>query len=176
MAEKTGNTHNTQLELFSQPHSVRDVNPERGHAFLSRLRAHEKIIITIMAMVISGVISFSLGVEKGKRISLLGASTRMDIAAIQAPQETPAKLTQAPPAPPKETPKESYVIQLASYKTKILAQKEAEVLRKKGFSPLVLSKGSYSVLYVGNFANREKAKLLLGELKKRFKDCYVRRL
>ena len=44
-----------------------------------------------------------------------------------------------------------YTIQLASYKSKSFAQKEAELLKKKGFVPLVIPKGSYTILCVGKF-------------------------
>ena len=169
---------NTQLELFSAGASATQPSPERANPFFFRLRSHEKSILIMMALVVTGVISFSLGVEKGKHISMLGSTQRMDVAQVKIPQEAPAKITpaQQPAQPVQEVPREGYVIQLASYKTRVTAQKEAESLKKRGLSPLVLSKGSYAVLYVAGFPNREKAKLALGELKKRFKDCYVRRL
>ena len=69
-----------------------------------------------------------------------------------------------------------YTVQVASFQTRKYAQKEAEVLRKKGFSPLVLPKGKYSILCVGNFSSRETAKPLLSKLRQRYRDCFVRRL
>jgi cell division protein FtsN len=170
-----------QLELFSQSKCPSETNQTPNRAFLSYIRAYEKTILAIIGMVILSIISFSLGVEKGKRLSSLKNISRFDTASTVP--ESPAKIIVLA-APKKEeaivVPQvmegKNYVIQLASYKTRTLAQKEAESLKKKGLSPLVLSKGGYTVLYVGNFANREKALSLLDELKKRFRDCYVRRL
>jgi hypothetical protein len=65
---------------------------------------------------------------------------------------------------------------VASYQSKTHAQKEAEALRKKGVTPLVLSKGDYIIVCVGNFSNRDAAKSLLLDLRKRYQDCYIRRL
>ncbi|MFH1127974.1 MAG: SPOR domain-containing protein, partial [Candidatus Omnitrophota bacterium] len=70
----------------------------------------------------------------------------------------------------------NYTIQVASYQTKKGAQKEAEIIKKKGLSVSVLSKGAYSILCVGNFKDKQKAKLVLVELKKRYRDCFIRRL
>ena len=71
---------------------------------------------------------------------------------------------------------QGYTIQVASYKTKSYAQKEAQSLKSKGLSPLVFSKGSFVIVCVGNFNNKETAQSMLSELKKRYQDCCIRRL
>ena len=69
-----------------------------------------------------------------------------------------------------------YTIQLASYKKESSAKKEAEALKKKGFLPLVLNKGEYTIVCVGNFKYKNNASPLLPELRKRYQDCFVSRL
>jgi cell division septation protein DedD len=69
-----------------------------------------------------------------------------------------------------------YTIQVAAYKDRKNAQREAEVLRKSGLEVKLLVKGNYSVLYAGNFANREKAQMAMGKLEKKYKGCIIRRL
>jgi hypothetical protein len=186
------NTNDYQLELFSQTQDSGGIrNQKSGNSFLAFIWGYEKAILIIIGFLITGVISFSLGVEKGKRLTQLKDNSRFDTAAkTEAPAKPIAKqaviperqMQQAPInkeeaiTQPQPTEKESFTIQLASYKTKSYAQKEAESLKKKGLSPLVLSKGNYIVLCVGSFSNRQAAQPLLTELKKKYQDCRVRRL
>jgi len=172
-----------QLELFSQdPDSLKMKSHLQEHAFLTRIRSYEKTIFIVMGIIVTGIASFSLGVEKGKRISV-AKNTVIQQAQPQAeqkpaPANTKESVSTAPAA--SQSLKEmiqGYTIQLASYKSRTHAQQEAERLKKKGLSPSIMSKGSYIVLYVGNFSNKETAKALLSELRKRYSDCrIVRRL
>lgn len=174
-----------QLELFSQTKDYTDLKPQKvSNSFLAYIWNYEKTILLIISLIITGIVSFSLGVEKGKRLSLL-KNSRLDMALKTEPSDKsmPKKQDQVstikkeePVKEPEPLVKQGYIIQLASYKTKTYAQKEVELLKKRGLSPLVLSKGSYAVLCVGNFSNKETAQSLLSELRKRYKDCYIRRL
>lgn len=167
---------NLQLELFSQSNGPGEIkNRASDNRILASVWKYEKTILIIIGIVITGIISFSLGVEKGKSRSVqLPVKKNIEKEINAAEQRTINKdQTSNEPEPPE---KQDYIIQLASYKTKAYAQKEAEALKKKGLSPLVLSKGNYVVLCIGNFSNRQTAQSLLSELKKRYKDCYIRRL
>ncbi len=171
------NRDNFQLELFSGAKDVRESGARRsGGSFLNHIRRYEKIILVIIGMMITSIISFSLGVERGKQLRV---STFRPIAQqatdANEPKET-AVIKAGTKVEPLPLEKQGYMIQLASYKTKTHAQKEVDLLKKNGFSPLVLTKGSYAVLYVGNLSNKKTAQSLLAELKKRYKDCYIRRL
>jgi len=182
----------SQLELFSQEKSYVH-GKSSSNLFFGYFWRHEKIIVMIMGGLFIGVISFSLGVERGKKLAMLTmTNTQMTAQYVPAKQalpkiDMPVKIKQAaaPTAAAdqkqeaSEKTKDSelnYTIQLASYQTKTAAQKEAQALQKKGLSPLVLSKGKYSVLCVGRFNNENKARTMLAELKKRYKDCLLRRL
>jgi len=70
----------------------------------------------------------------------------------------------------------SYTIQVGTYRTKILAEKEAESLKKKGMPSWIVSQGTYTILLVGNFFDKVKAQVYLSELKKQYRDCFIRRL
>jgi cell division protein FtsN len=169
-----------QLELFSQSEDSHGLKPPSiNNSLLSRIWNYEKTILTIIGIVITSIISYSLGIEKGKSLTMAKSNFQIDIAPpprIQQPIEIPA--IKEPDSAPAIIKKEErrFIIQLASYKSKSLAQKELDLLKKKGFAPLILSKGSYSVLCVGNFSNKEGAKSMMPELKKRYNDCYIRRL
>jgi cell division septation protein DedD len=179
--------NNHQLELFSQSQGGSRSKRAQGKPFLSAIRGYEKILLLIICFFVTAVISYSIGVEKGKRVSVAKSVSVQQVPAVvqePAPKVTvPVPVTQTEqepiivPAGSKEIVKHGgYTIQLASYKTKASADKEAQLLKKKGYSPLVLSKGDYVVLCVGNFTTKETAKPMLAQLGKRYKGCYLRRL
>lgn len=193
------NEAHSQLELFSKPGN--SCEQKKAHnSFLGYVRTYEKIIVLVICFVIAGIVLFSLGVEKGRKLvtpkeaGYLPENTAVAERVVQK-QEIPDSKTSVPvqyaavPSTSSSAPvnkrgqettqdkiKSKYTIQLASYKSKALAQREAEVLKKRGFTPLILSKGAYTLLYVGNFANKEMAKTLLEELKKKYPDSFIRRL
>lgn len=162
----------SQLELFSQSEdSGKRINSSRIF-FLGYVRGYEKATLLFVCFIAVGIISFSLGVEKGKRLAAVPKpSIRFDLAAVQAPKPDVQKPTQVTVSKP-----QNYTIQLASYQSKTYAEKQAGLLKKKGFTALVLLKGSYTILCVGNFANKETARPLLSELKKKYHDSFIRRL
>jgi len=149
---------------------------------LSRIKGHEKAILIAIAFLITATISFSLGVEKGKNLAAQRTNLRIDVASSKAvagsarqpelaqqkkPSEFSGKAAEAP---------QNYTIQLASFSSKTSAEKEVAFLRKKGYTPLVIPKGKYIMLCVGNFSDKETASKVLAEFKKRYSDCRVRRL
>lgn len=174
--------NNSQLELFSD---IKDDSNSYGAAnkpFLTRIRGYEKLILIIFGFTLTGIISFSLGVEKGKKNIVTKINSRLDVAQKKAkpsPNQnvkvtSTIKLSQQYKAPAIKTA--YYTIQLASYENGTHAQKEAETLKKKGFLPAVLPKGRHMIICVGNFANQQTAQPLLANLRKRYKDCFIRRL
>ncbi|MBM3246815.1 MAG: SPOR domain-containing protein [Candidatus Omnitrophica bacterium] len=164
----------SQLELFSQGENeygqAKAVRPDPS--FLAHIWGYEKIILIIIGLVITGVIAFSLGIEKGKRL------VRTQINAVPKIQVQPKIENQeaTQPVAPAESSQNAYTIQLASYQSKAAAQKEAEGLKRKGLAAVILPKGKYTVVCVGSFNDKERARPLLTELKKRYQDCFIRRL
>lgn len=177
----------SQLELFSQTKNYSKIQGP-NNAFFTYIRNYEKTILIIVGFIITGIISFSLGFEKGRSLTTLKANPRFDMAAKIKPvahKQTKTEQQYQPNNIEKqdiiEQPKikesiQNYTIQVATYQTKTHAEKEAQVLRKKGFAPLILSKGRYTIICIGNFPNKQTAKSLLSELKKRYQDCYIRRI
>lgn len=193
------NSNSHQLELFTPTNDSKEIaGSSSNKKFLDFIWNYEKAILIIIGIVSTGIISFSLGVEKGKRLAGLKNNILLDLASAQSRTAVkPAEkqvIEQGDSVQPEQVQqlavkktgvirqslpqagKPGYTIQLASYKTGNLAQKEAVKLEKKGLSPLVLRKGSYAVLCVGNFSKKESAQSLLSELKKRYNDCYIRKL
>lgn len=177
--------NNPQLELFSgEQNSGEQKRNIYNKSFLNLIWGYEKTILLIFTIIVTSIISFSLGVEKGKGIALSKFNSRVDVANISTAQLNQVSSKGILPNAKQENVEaikpgyslRNYTIQLASFQTKKYAQKEAELLRKKGYSPLILPKGSYIVLCVGNFSKKEAAQSLLSELKKYYQSCYVRRL
>ncbi|MDD5166419.1 MAG: SPOR domain-containing protein [Candidatus Omnitrophica bacterium] len=192
------NENHSQLELFSQSGGYGSIKAQgQRYSFFGQIRNYEKKILLVIAFVITAIISFSLGVEKGKHAQLANTGTRIDMALKAGPPaaETPVnKQTYQQPsvseinilaaAPAEKTIKQpsplqapgSYTIQVASFKNKSLAQQESDKLKKMGLKPLVLSRGTFAVVCVGNFPNKKIAQAAQSELKKRYGDCIIRRL
>lgn len=182
--------NSSQLELFSQVNKEAGVNQRKSNPFIY-LRGHEKAIILIIFFIITAIVSFSLGVERGKSLSLEKTDVRIELAQkvpepkIPQPQITvvatpiTAAVVNALPVKqqtPVQTLMQGYTIQVATFQTKSGAEKEALALKKRGMITSVITKGKYSILCVGRFPDKNAAKKTLTELKKQYSDCILRRI
>jgi len=141
----------SQLELFSQSDNGQELKPRYERiSFFSRIRGYEKVLLIVMAFSLSGILCFSLGVERGRRLNGAGMFSQGKFA--------------------------SYTIQLSAYKNKEEALKEMIFLKEKGFLPQAFKKGDYIVLCVGKFSNLESAQPLLEQLQRTYAGCHIRRL
>ena len=193
-----------QLEIFTP--STSSEARKRSNHFLEYLWGYEKTILLLIGFVAVGVLSFSLGVEKGKRTARLGvipdnytgaANTkpaqptvqpiqRIEVQPAQVgvntalrPVAIAAKITSpAQPAKPLKLSGQmgNFTIQVASYKSKKSADMQAQEFKKKGVTAMVLPKGTYLILCIGRFPSQDEARIALKELQKQYKDCYIRRL
>lgn len=163
--------NNSQLDLFSPPARGGEFKASPGNPVLARIWNYEKTILILLAILVTGIVAFSLGVEKGRRAGIPQEITSAQAQAVVKKEEPPKQALAVIPAQ-----RGVFTIQVASFKNKNSAQKEAEALKKKGFDASVLPRGSYLVLCVGNFPNKEAAQPLLLELNKRYGSCLIRRL
>jgi len=175
----------SQLELFSQSNITGINSPARrkSGSFKTFYAHYQKVILMIIAFISTGIIAFSLGVEKGRRTVAIKSNLYFDTAQkLQAPANTQKIIRPEYPAvtaaaeAQKQNLQGAYTIQVATYQEKTNAQQEANILKKNGFTALIISKGIHSVLCVGNFSNKETARPFLAQLKKRYHDCFIRRL
>lgn len=204
-------TNHTQLELFSQSgEAAATRRPGRNSAVFGFMRAYEKTVLIAIGVIITGIISFSIGVERGKKIAGLQNNARLDVA-LDSRKEAPAEKPGFTPAPAidisrgaftgaaepagiaqpiilaKNKPAKAqdiaqgpqqnkYTIQLASYRAKMEAEKEARRLKKSGHTALILNKKDYVILCVGKFSKKDTARPLLSQLTKKYPGCYIRKL
>ena len=169
---------NSQLELFSQGNDSQGSRPNESNPFLTRIWNYEKTILIILAILVTGIVAFSLGVEKGKSIILEQARVLvMRAQGVQPASQMVAKKEEiarklANPA----AQQGSFTIQIGSFKTKANALKESEFIKKQGLGTMLFSKNGYFILCAGNFSSKESAFGSLTELNKRYGNCQLRRL
>lgn len=196
-----------QFELF--PNTVKLPAKKEDHIrfFLKEMTlSWENLVVLLVFLVVTMVVSFSIGIDQGRRKLLAenvlkarsAATAKGDETPVSSPAFTPAKAPddKTPPAAEpaekagvlqlaladkesvanKEKDVKIYTIQVASFKKEKQAQQEAEQLKKKGFEILVLPKGKYSIVCVGKFEQCDAAKIFLKKLQGRYKDCLVRSL
>ena len=157
------------------------------------------MVITII-FVVCMVLFFSLGVERGKKVALIQVSQSL-AAASRTPELVKPEPAEKPvgrisvkhevkPVRPKPKAADDkrevleikidedlkYTIQVASFKKEINANKEAKTLETKGFETFVMPKGSYSIVCVGRFAEKNDARLHAKKLKGKYGDYLIRRL
>ena len=200
----------SQFELFPGTSGSDGNFPKGKKALLTKdlTLSLENIIVLCILFVMTVVLFFSFGVEKGKRVVVLEevpesrtSGVRMLESKPQSsgkvqsrsqsgervvlPIEMPGRLIEEEqdgsnfsPSLEKNDKQESiFTIQVASFKLQKNAQREADRLKGAGLNEaFVVAKGSYSIVCVGKFGQRNEAKKFSGKLKKRYNDCLVRRL
>jgi len=177
-----------QFEIFTADDNLL-ASEKKRKSFLTCIWGHEKVVLMIIAFLTVGLVAFSLGFEKGKKTGsrvagITNGAVNPAGGTVTAVQAAPLKQEAVTEVKEKkiEFPaqvnlaKNSYTIQVASYKTLSSAEKEAQQLKSRGFNPLVLSKGDFTVVCVGQFINKGQAAEKMQELRKRYQDCFVRRL
>ena len=157
--------------------------------------SYEAFIIGLIGLVLIISIIFSLGVERGRNLELAKGSYKdiqpqvgtkvkepqiqptekpIEVEAQKQPETKPSeqKIKKVVPVPTEEKP---FTIQVASFKTRTLAEKELTHLKNIGYSSDVLKKGSFFIVCVGTYEKKELAQQTLRDLTRIYKDCYVRR-
>lgn len=181
-----------QFELFeTDAESQRSFRAHKYRPnFFSVVRAHEKAILIAIGIIITSLVSFSLGVEKGKGLAEKRAGSQEEknlyaqrLEEEKADEERADKKEESHKSEgqaeteEKEKPAESkYTIQVATFKMETYAQKEAERLKKRGLEAVIVPRGKFVSVCVGNFSERQKANISLNQLRKTYNDCFIRRL
>ena len=188
----------TQLQLFDVPEQF--AGPRRIGQLGAFSVRQDHAVLGLITLLISASVVFALGVERGKQ---LARSERRQVESTQASSTgaksaTPAASTgetaeivvaAEPKAATKTAATKSsttttassasqrkFAIQVVSYNTSTLAQRELEQLQQRGEQAFLVKKQNKVVLFVGPFANKEHAREQLGRLKARYQDCFLQNL
>lgn len=181
-----------QLELFS----AASEESERGafnrlNSFININLNWENIILLIILCLMLVILSFSLGVENGKR-RILKEAVSVEPGNLKPAQknaasnpvilaQTKSNILQTNAIQDKQ-PKElavsvnKFTIQVASFEKKSSLQSEINKLKKMGYDAWVVASGKYNKLYVGRLATKKEAETLQKKLQKIYDDCLIRRI
>lgn len=196
----------SQLEMFTaddQDITYPANGTQRDPIHLTKVRGYQKLILQAIIFMLVCLASFSLGVEKGKKLVVKirpaieetpsreaaqdSSSFEQNIAPVIDPAPTDAKglaLGNQSPAPnqdrsadaKKQKETAAYTIQVASISQEKNAKKELASLKNKGYNAFSLVKGKYTVICVGRFDLKEDAKKSAQKLKSKYPDYQLRRL
>jgi cell division septation protein DedD len=158
--------------------------------------SYEQVIFISIGIIMLMVLLFSLGVERGRRVAAAPAVKTIEAAAHKKEQAEPAEAkaeipeeTKAVPAVAESTrqpekPQEEvkapatsiFTVQLVAYKSKKSAQKELQVLNKKGYKPFIITGGGYYQICVGEYKSQGDAQKALKEIsKKGYSESFIRK-
>ena len=183
--------HNSsQLEMFqpSEYQTRQEQQGKRDNSHLEKLRGYYKVMYIFTAVIIVSLASFSIGVEKGKRIAFHSASRVIPAAHPAAAAITPVIPPVIPAATPKPIPREniirkkenipteSFTIQVASVSQKGSITNELTRLKNKGYAGFSLAKGKYTIICVGKYGGKVEAQSSLNKIKNHYPDSMIRRL
>lgn len=165
---------------------------------------YERFLLIIISLIVVVIIFFSLGVEKGKKYINLADKTKEPLQSVVVNVQKMQTNTAVQKNIPKETnqnvikpkiqilPKvqsrnantsalptsssnKPYTIQLVTYIKKDLAQKEITILKNEGYNVFVVPSGDFFQVCVGLYGTKENALKDWNKLRKRYKDCYIRK-
>ena len=195
------NTSGQQIEFDVFPKNAKDdysyladikKDTHSGSSSFSVTLPQQNLIILVLCVVMLLVASFTLGVERGRLMSRNTASaTARPWERITVPASTTAGTTvkevAAPAAAEATAPATAakneaapaagnYVIQVASLKTEQAANRLAETLTKGGWPSFTKTSGDYVVVLAGSFQEKREAQSRIGELKKTFTDCFIKKI
>ena len=193
----------SQFELFPSE-SIPFAAAKPRSALKDLIISPENIIVGLIVLVMTFVLAYSFGVERGKKVILSDSGGEKIKFEEQAPnviitapatekkilrqgeanneivvsqeKAQPKKEEKAPAIQQKLPAKGLYTIQVASFKLKDHANKEAKQLEKTGQEIFVLSKGEYSIVCVGKFEVKDQADKISKKLKSRYRDLVIRRM
>lgn len=180
----------TQLELFDlHEQEAQTQSPKADPLRLAKVRGYQKSIFQAIAFIFVGLVSFSLGVEKGRKPIVNEAASgaavsdkpqkpepdvKEESGSLLAKNQNQPKVLK--PQQAAITVKAQYTIQVASISRSENVKKELSRLENKGYHAFGLLKGKYTVICVGRFAAKDHAQDSLAKLKNKYPDCQVRKL
>jgi hypothetical protein len=174
-----------QIELFTRSKSIfrKKLEKDQARQHFSVNLSIDNIVIIFISIILGFVFSFSLGVEKGRKIgvnsiakqTILQQVTKQDDEAAHNKQEY-LKKTKRESVDKQKVKTVQFTVQVATYKKGSYVQKEVQRLEKQGYETIVVPKGKFIELCVGNFSDKNKAKVAWKQLRKRYQDCFIRRL
>jgi len=139
----------------------------------------ENLLLFSIGVILSLVIAFSLGVEKGRDIASTAtkqtpvkqvAAFRSAVVEVSAAKQAPAINTEI------QIDRQSYIIQAITYVKPELAMKEIKSLKNKGYQSYMAKSGKFYIVYVGLYCSEDEAQNRLKDLKQTYKDSFIKKV
>jgi cell division septation protein DedD len=165
--------------------------------------SREKLIFSGIFVILLFIISFSLGIERGKKIAFrqvsegsiqqsantarvadtqnqsqqgIAAEDNQSLAQQKGVEIEPTiKAGKTAEAKREEDLREFYTLQAAAYSNLSRAQKEAKKVQDEGYKTTIDSSGKYHILLIGKYKSKSEAVAIKKKLAKRYTGCYVRK-
>lgn len=168
----------TEKDLFEQAHATDKKIKERTRRLLPDIKqnvnlSYENVVFLMIAFVMSCIIFFSLGVEKGRRDKSLSdvkveykEQMREDIVQGVVEQQVPDRQSVRP---------DTYIIQVAAFKKIEAAEQAREKLKKEGYKADIKKSDDYYQIYIGGFESEGAARKMLKQVKLKYSDSYIKK-
>lgn len=161
-----------EKDLFGQAHAADKKIKERTRSLLPDIKqsislSYENIVFLMITFVMSCIIFFSLGVEKGRR----ERNTNNDTAVEYTEDKKDDILRSVPGLKPAA----SYIIQVAAFKKMESAEEARANLKKEGYASDIKKSDDYYQIYIGGFETEEAARKMLKRLKQKYSDSYIKK-
>lgn len=191
------NDKDRQAEFFSDlPDAAKETKKRRflkGRVAVSL--SQENLIFFAIGLIMLLIVSYSWGVERGKKLAQLiplypdGHKRAQESEDIQAARQEQVQKTRTRKSPESEPAKRKIktklaqaknvakilpYIQIASFRTDKYARREIDQLKNRGYQPFLAQWGKYRVVCVGGYKNKDEATMALKQLKKVYADCILR--
>jgi len=157
-----------QKELFDKQKAFLSKRSLKIGGENSSLQSPEKILFLLIGIFLLLILTFCLGIEKGKRVFQ---------GYVESKKSTGRNIKTIVVESPKQDLKTAvYTIQLATYKKQKYANQELNKLKEH--NAWVERQGNMWVIYSGKFKTQKEAKEVLAKIKKqnRYKDAFLRKV
>jgi len=141
----------------------------------------EQISTIVILIILALILSFALGIEKGKNIAgTVGQKKAKEIVVtkiVEQKKEETKKPVQTIVVPKKKKVEEivkPYTIQLISYKDKNRATKTVGAFKRKGYQASMMRENGWYQVCVGSYLNKKEAEEDLKNFSQKYKDCFLR--
>lgn len=137
---------------------------------------YEKAVFGLLALTMALIVTFALGMERGRRIYgyvVREPGPKVEATAL-ASAAAPAVESKVEKNVEKLISRDFFTIQVATFTRSDLAQLEKERLTKQGFEVSLNKADKYIQICIGRFKTRKEAEDQLKRLKSIYKDSYIR--
>jgi len=150
---------------------------------------YEHLAFIAIGVIVFSIIVFSLGVERGKSVSLkrgiitveetkgfdkvIISKTNQHQESVVVEEESEIISSQEEY---EQEPVPGYTVQVASYTSEGFAKGRVDKLRLEGYEAFTLHKGNFYIMCIGKFRDRDSAVSEMKRLRKSYSDCLVRKI